>query len=235
MSRETFLEICNISKPFMKHEDHFSRKPIMFEKRVAVALYWLATGCSYLTVANVFGVHRSTACKFVLIFLDGTFELRNNYIKFPERDEDMLKAIDSFAGKSNFPFVMGAIDGTHVEINKPEGESAIDYLSRKQKYTIVNQAICNGNLAVDAGFPGSIHDSRMLEHSWIGKAVAEDTFLNSPTTYINGVEIAPYLLGHPAYALTGWLMKPYPYAWAPCICLNWLANEALSRCEEWFG
>ena len=27
MSRETFLEIFNISKPFMKHEDHFVRKP----------------------------------------------------------------------------------------------------------------------------------------------------------------------------------------------------------------
>ena len=85
-------------------------------------------------------------CKFVHIFLDGTFELRNNYIKFPERDEDMLKAIDSFAGKSNLPFVMGAIDGTHVEINKPEGDSAIDCFPRKRKYTTANQAICNGNL-----------------------------------------------------------------------------------------
>ena len=73
----------------MKHEDHFVRKPIMFEKRVAIALYWLATGYSYLTVTNVFGVHRSTACKSVHIFLDGIFELRNNFIKFPERDEDM--------------------------------------------------------------------------------------------------------------------------------------------------
>ena len=114
--------------------------------------------------------------------------LSNNYIKFSEWDEDMLKAIYSFSGRSNLPFVMGNIDGTHVERNKPEGFSAIDYFSRKQKYTNVNQAICNGNpifLAVNAGFPGSIHDSRMLEHSWIGKAVAEDTFLKSPTTYIN--------------------------------------------------
>ena len=69
-----------------------------------------------------------------------------------------------------------------MEINKPEGDSAIDYFSRKQKYTILTQAICNGNLiflAVDAGLPGHIHDSRMLEHSWIGKAVADDTFLKS--------------------------------------------------------
>ena len=82
-----------------------------------------------------------------------------------------------------------------------EGDSEIDYFSRKQKDTIVNQAICNGNLiflAVDAGFPGSIHDSRLLDHSCIGKAVA------------------PYLLEDPAYALT---------AWGPCIYLNWLAND----------
>ena len=42
--------------------------------------------------------------------------------------------------------MVGAIDGTHVEIIKPKGESAVDYFSRKQKYAIVNQAISDGNL-----------------------------------------------------------------------------------------
>ena len=38
---------------------------------------------------------------------------------------------------------MGAIDGIHIEIKKPEGDSGVDYFSRKQKYTIANQAICD--------------------------------------------------------------------------------------------
>ena len=85
----------------------------MFEKQVATALYCLATGCTNLAVTNIFVVYRSTASKFVHIFLDDMFELRNNYINFLQRDGDMLKAIDSLAGKSDLPFVMGAIGGTH--------------------------------------------------------------------------------------------------------------------------
>ena len=108
---------------------------------------------------------------------------------------------------------MGAIDGTHVEIIKPSCENAFDYFSRKQKYTISNQAICDGNLmflAVDSGFPGSIHDARMLEHTWISKAATEHSILRTPSINVNGKEVTPYVIGDPAYPLQEWLIKTYP-------------------------
>ena len=64
---------------------------------------------------------------------------------------------------------------------------------------IANQAICDGNLillAVDSGFPGSIHDSRMLDHSWIPEAVKFGKILKFPVTTIeNGIRVKPFLLG----------------------------------------
>ena len=61
------------------------------------------------------------------------------------------------------------------EISKPFWSgSAVDHYSRKQKYTIVNQGVCDGNLmflAVNSGFPGSIHDSRMFDHTWLAEAL----------------------------------------------------------------
>ena len=73
-----------------------------------------------------------------------------------------------------------------------------------------NQAICDGNL--DSGFPGSIHDSRMLDHSWIPEVAHFGKILNFPVTTIeNDIRVKPYLTGDPAYSLTPYCMKPYSY------------------------
>ena len=123
---------------------------------MVVVLVWLATGNSYHTVGEMFGVHSSTVYKFATAFLDGIFEKRNDFIKFPVSREEIQKSIDKFNEKNKLPHAMGAVYGTHVEIKKPEGDSSVDYFSRKKNYTIVNQVVCDGNLkflSVDAGFP----------------------------------------------------------------------------------
>ena len=84
------------------------------------------------------------------------------------------------------PHVLGALDGTHVPITKPEGESAVDYYSHEQVHTITCQAVCDGDLiflCVDAGFPGSIHDCRMLEHSWLYSHAEDKGLLNTNNEY----------------------------------------------------
>ena len=44
------------------------------------------------------------------------------------------------------PQTVGAIDGTHIGINLPTGDSKIDYFNRKQMYSINTQAVAGGNL-----------------------------------------------------------------------------------------
>ena len=63
------------------------------------------------------------------------------------------------------PQVVGAIDGTHVEIICPDNDSKVDYYSRKQMYTENTQAIVEADpvfLDIATGFPGSVHDARVL-------------------------------------------------------------------------
>ena len=61
MGKETFLQICQI----LHNGDNFDHKPIIVEKRVAIALSWLALGNSYHSVGVMFGMHGSTVFKFV--------------------------------------------------------------------------------------------------------------------------------------------------------------------------
>ena len=244
MSKETLLDIVEICRPFMAPGSNFVRQPVPIEKRTAIALSWLMTGNSYITVGETYGVHKSTVIKFTKMFLKGMIRSRNSYIKFPKTQSDIKKCIDSFSGKTELPNVVGAIDGTHVAITKPESESAVDYFSRKQVHTIVNQAVCDGNLifiSVDAGYPGSIHDSRMLEHSWIFDAAEERGVLDFPITDINigntTTKISPYLLGDPAYPCLKWLMKPYEYGTNDSARkkFNYQLSRARSCIERAFG
>ena len=214
MSKNTFLFIVEICKNFMQPSKNYVRQPVIVEKRVAIALLWLATGNSFQSVGSMFGVHKATVQKFVNLFIDGILLLKNDFITFPRNGPELLKSIKTFLHKTKLPHVAGAIDGTHVEISKPQGESAVDYFSRKQKYTIVNQAVCDGNLlflSIDAGFPGSVHDARMLENSWVYNAAVDREILASPTIVINDFVISPYLLADPAYPIVSWIMKPYAH------------------------
>lgn len=80
--------------------------------------------------------------------------------------------------------------------------------------TSVNlQGIVDANLKfipATVGFPGSIHDGRVLRLSGLYDLAQNEQILSGPTCNINGIEIRPLLAGDSAYPLTSWLVKPYP-------------------------
>ena len=64
---------------------------------------------------------------------------------------------------------------------------------------------------VAAGFPGSLHDARVLQNSSIyQKAKNGDVLAAGPMYLIGADEIQPYLVGDSAYPLSPWLQKPFP-------------------------
>lgn len=139
--------------------------------------------------------------------------MRNEYIKFPEAEAETLAATETFEELSELPNIVGAIDGSHVRIIAPK-DSAVDYFSRYQQYDFIIQAVVNGRklfLDFACGFPGSMHDARVLRRSAIFRKAERGEILSAPTVHINGRhELRPYLVGDSAYPLSPWLMKPYP-------------------------
>ena len=60
------------------------------------------------------------------------------------------------------------------------------------------------------GYPGSIHDARVLRLSGLYELAENEQILSRPTCNINATEIRPLLAGDSAYPLTNWIIKPYP-------------------------
>ena len=120
--------------------------------------------------------------------------------------------MDEFEESYGIPQIMGAIDGCHIEINAPP-DNHEDYFNRKQHYSVNLQGIVDSNLKfihASVGYPGSIHDARVLRLSGLYELAENEQILSGPTCNINGTEIRPLLAGDSAYPLTNWLVKPYP-------------------------
>ncbi|XP_041729143.1 uncharacterized protein LOC121560179 isoform X3 [Coregonus clupeaformis] len=60
MSRETFFFLCGKLKPRLARQDTHFRRALPLEKRVAVALWRLASNIEYRTISGLFGVGSST-------------------------------------------------------------------------------------------------------------------------------------------------------------------------------
>lgn len=104
---------------------------------------------------------------------------------------------------------MGAINGSHIPIIAPE-EYPRDYYNRKGWHSIVLQAVVDGKglfWDVCVGFPGSVHDARVLCQSHLWEILSDKKGQNIVT--ISGCDDGHYLIGDPAYPMQKWLMKPF--------------------------
>ena len=212
LDKRTFELLLNELRPQLTRQDTRIRKCISPEKILAIGLHRLGHGSSCVAIGPSFNVGISTVLEAVEDVVDALLELKNLYIKFPETEEHIIDARESFQMWSALPNVVGAIDGTHVKIKTPV-ENGPDYFSRYQDHDIVVQGIVDGTMTfldVEAGYPGSMHDARVLRNNNIFTPAENREILTGPTVTIGGNDIRPYLVGDSAYPLSNWLSKPFP-------------------------
>ena len=125
----------------------------------------------------------------------------------------LLNVIQGYDEEWGFPMCGGAIDGTHIPILAPN-ESHADYVNRKRYHSIIMQAVVDHNHLyrdVVIGWPGSVHDARVLSNSKIyEKGNYNSLFPQNVEEQISGQKMNPVIIGDAAYPLLPWLMKPYP-------------------------
>lgn len=129
MTHASFLELVSLMAPAMSPRQDYVRTPVPVSKRVAIALYKMASCCEYRVVANQFGVHKSTVKKCVYMFCR---KLVKHYMnKFITLWNEEAEAISRrFEISCHLPQILGAIDGTHIPMLAPQ-KGYWDFINRK--------------------------------------------------------------------------------------------------------
>ncbi|CAK6983252.1 uncharacterized protein LOC127529067, partial [Scomber scombrus] len=60
MTRDTFIELCDVLEPLVAPDVSCPREAVPTRKRVAIALYKLATCSEYRVIGETFGVSKTT-------------------------------------------------------------------------------------------------------------------------------------------------------------------------------
>ncbi|CAM5111973.1 unnamed protein product [Natator depressus] len=226
MRKGTFMELCDLLSPALKYNNTKMRAALTVEKRVAVALWKLATPDSYQSVGNQFGVGKYSVGAAVMQVANAIKDLRISRVATLG---NVQVIVDGFAAMG-FPNCGGAIDRTHIPILAPEHQAG-DYINRKGYFSIVLQALVDhkGRFTnINVGWPGKVHDARIFRNSGLFQKLQEGIFFPDQKITIGDVEIPIVILGDSAYPLMPWLMKPYT---GSLDSSKELFNYRLSKCR----
>ena len=213
MSHRTFCFLCQELEPYLVREDTRFRQAISVRKRVAVALWRLATNADYRTIGHLFGISKGSICVILDEFCTIMAEVMlPRYIKIPT-GECLDKVMETFEQKWGFPQCAGAVDGSHIPIKAPVSFHA-DYYNRKGWHSIILQGVVDSAytfIDINVGWPGKVHDARVFANSTIfKKGEAGNLFPETRAKKINGVKIPVMIIADAAYPLLNWVQKPFP-------------------------
>lgn len=149
-------------------------------------------------IGEELGIHRSTVSKILHEVMESLTKEKDNWIAFPTTPDDLREARRQWQTKYTFPLCIGAIDCTHVPIQRPpERLHPDEFINRKQIHSFNVQATVNADdmfTSVIAMWPGSVHDARIFRCSTIPETMVHTDAL---------------LLGDSGYGIAPYLMTPY--------------------------
>ena len=158
---------------------------------MAVTLWKLATNVEYRTLSELFGLGRSTVGEIVIETCDAiATHLLPQYVFIPQGDK-LREIVEGFETYWGFPQAVGAIDGSHIPIIRPD-ESAFYYYNLKGYYSVIMQAMVDFRglfMDVYIGWPGKVHDARVFANSSIYRRGMEGTLFPDWKRRISGVNV----------------------------------------------
>uniref|UniRef100_A0A8C5S4P5 DDE Tnp4 domain-containing protein n=1 Tax=Laticauda laticaudata TaxID=8630 RepID=A0A8C5S4P5_LATLA len=155
MSKATFLNLCARLSPALQRQKTRMRIPLSVEKRVAIALWKLATSVCYRDVGNQFGVGRSTAGSVVLEVCRAIQRvLMRSMVNVGNNLADIVRGFEA----RGFPNCAGVVGTSHMPILCPPHQAS-EYVNTKGYYSMALQALVDheGKFThLSAGWPGTL-------------------------------------------------------------------------------
>ena len=164
MSQSTF---CKIVYKICNHQN-FKNQRILIEKQLAVVLYRLGGKSTIWDISSKFGIAEGTVILFTSRIISVLKSLKSQVIIWP-CDTYHQEVHNGFEEKQGFSNVIGALDGTHINLLEAPCKINKDvYFTRKRRYAIHLQAVVDHRglfTFYDIGYPASVHDAKVFRNS----------------------------------------------------------------------
>ena len=138
--------------------------------------------------------------------------LCKEYVSAPSSADQWRDISDGFRDRWNLPHCLGAIDGKHVNMQKPANSGAMFY-NYKGSFSVNLMATCDANycfLVVDVGQFGQHSDGGVFASSAFGQALCNNQVPLPRADEIHGIGKMPYFfVGDEAFPLKPYLMRPF--------------------------
>ena len=196
---ETLLQYMGQVPGLVKPHEGRGRPPVPLEKQLLVTLRYLCTPETYSSLSEKFDLSQSTCSDIVKRVCLAFCQVQRNIIVWPSQGEHVWRVQREFQEVCGLYGILGAIDGCHIPI-KPPADDEQSYFNRKQRHSVVLQGICDSSgkfTDVYAGWPGSVHDNRVLRNSPLFERTLADRQVVFPGN--------TFIIGDPAYSPRSWL------------------------------
>ncbi|KAK7944566.1 hypothetical protein WMY93_000294 [Mugilogobius chulae] len=215
MSAEQMDHILYIIGPEITRQTTNYRAAIEPKQRLAVALRYLASGDSLVSLSFSYRLGETTVSQSVHMVYSAIEKLMmRDYLPPPTRDT-WNAVSQAFWERWNFPNCLGAIDGKKVNIQAP-ANSGSQYFDYKLNFSIVLLALVDADskfLAIQVGDYGRSSDGGVFANSDLGQGMERETLDVPASAPLPG---APHLgplpfvmVGDAAFPLKQYLLRPY--------------------------
>ncbi len=135
--------------------------------------------------------------------------------QIPSTSEEWKEVSNGFLSKWNYPCCIGALDGKHIAIKKPNN-SGSQYFNYKGFLSILLFALASHDYKifyVDVGAPGRSGDAGIFNDDTLKKKMDDGTICFPEPEELQGTESQCnyHLIGDDAFPLRKDIMKPYPF------------------------
>uniref|UniRef100_A0A8C5R7Y7 DDE Tnp4 domain-containing protein n=1 Tax=Leptobrachium leishanense TaxID=445787 RepID=A0A8C5R7Y7_9ANUR len=213
MSIVSFDELlASVKKPLTKMDTKM-RGAISPEEMLVITLRYLACGCSLQDLHFNFRIGRTTAGKVVRKVCQTIWDtLKEKCIPTPN-ESTWADIVEGFQDRANFPNCLGAVDGKHIHVVKPE-LSGSQYMNYKHFFSIGLLAVADANYRftyVEIGSYGKDSDSTVFQNSTLWQQIRSNSLNIPKPKMLPGTDIAvPFaFVGDEAFALSTKLLRPY--------------------------
>jgi len=198
LDRAGILFVTDLVRPILQCETRRNHA-LTAEMKVIITLRFLATGKMQLCSSDDLGVSQPTVSRVITETLNALSngDILRRFIKFPMTVDAVERNKAAFLNIAHFPHV---IDCTHVRIMAPREQEAV-FVNRKGFHSINVQILFDADykiINVLAKWPGSVHDSRILNESGVKQLFDRGM-----------VPAGSHLLGDSGYPSRLWLLTPY--------------------------